>query len=456
MQQQAAVLRNGYLTHSNESDKKDLLKVNLTSGRTKDALEIIQGIQAIPLAELLGYRLERRFHDAAIDYIIDEFRKNFPLKKDDLIELKDAVDEDSSKERIVPRNLTDGLLVYKNWKRLTKSLNGISIEEFMNNDEKVWKPFLNDITKYGASTVINQIKPHLNYLLDIVDALSDLCIAESVYQAINGNYDRCASVLEGLSGDGQIPTPEISSTPRSGLRQTQRIAFITQVEPLASLNLLDIDIDSKTWQNPRKIAEPNLNKILESYYEDILFWIDLKDDNGNITLSSLEVTLSDLELEPIDLLYIQEEELKRRLKYYGKTRSFECNVDNYNKKPSKDKDDINKKSFSELQLLIRSLQEIIGQGQPLKYSDFGSTEENGISGEDDDNNILKEIFQRFYDILFLLAHTVKELEFAKANNDMTSTVAVRNKKQVLIRASLFGIPSAIPLDKYDTILNSAA
>jgi hypothetical protein len=52
--------------------------------------------------------------------------------------------------------------------------------------DDVWKPFLIDITKYGATMVINQIKPYLDYFLDIVDGLSDLCIAESVYQAVNG------------------------------------------------------------------------------------------------------------------------------------------------------------------------------------------------------------------------------------------------------------------------------
>ena len=88
----AAVLRNGYLTHSNEQEKKDLLKINLNSERTKNALEIINGIENLPLSELLGYRLERRLHDAEMDYLIDEFRKHFPLNKDDRKELEDAVE----------------------------------------------------------------------------------------------------------------------------------------------------------------------------------------------------------------------------------------------------------------------------------------------------------------------------------------------------------------------------
>ena len=116
----AAVLRNGYLTHSDESDKKDLLKINLNSERTKSALEIINSIGNTPLSELLGYRLERRLHDAGIDYLLDEFRKHFPLDKDDHKQLQDALEP--GQERIEPRNLTDGLVVFRNWKRLTDSI----------------------------------------------------------------------------------------------------------------------------------------------------------------------------------------------------------------------------------------------------------------------------------------------------------------------------------------------
>ena len=198
------------------------------------------------LNELLGYRLERRLHDAEIDYLIDEFRKHFPLKKDDLKELSDAIDS-STKERVVPRNLTDGYLVYQNWKRLTKSVDDPTtvVERLMANDTVVWKPFYDELPKYSESgndpaEVVGKIKPHMDYLLDVMDGISDLCIAESVYQSINGNYER-APVLDGLGADGQIPIPEISETLRSGVRQTHKVALATETEPLEKLNLRDVD-----------------------------------------------------------------------------------------------------------------------------------------------------------------------------------------------------------------------
>ena len=149
----SAVLRNGYMVHSNEPDKKDLLKINLNSERTKNALEIINGIANAPLPELLGYKLERRLHDAKIDYLIDEFRKHFPLNKDDHKKLEDVLQ--LGQEKIVPRNLTDGLVVFKNWKRLIDNIASsdvANIKKFMEDDVHVpgWKPFYSEIKKKYA------------------------------------------------------------------------------------------------------------------------------------------------------------------------------------------------------------------------------------------------------------------------------------------------------------------
>ena len=155
---------------------------------------------------------------------------------------------------------------------------------------------------------------------------------------------------------------------------------------------MKLDLD-KDWDNPRKVAEPNLNKLLETYYGDISFWVDVKDGTGNI-VSEEEVKLQDFGLEVIDLLYMQDSELKIRLHYYGKTKypnkSFDIRFDK--KTPS----DTNKKSLPELKFLIRSLQEMVGQGQALKSSDFTFSQYD-LANYDSDT--IKKIFQRFYDTL---------------------------------------------------------
>ena len=452
----AAVLRNGYLTHSNEEEKKDLLKINLNSERTKNALEIINGIENIPLAELLGYILERKLHDAEIDYLIDEFRKHFPLSKDDRKELEDAVD--SGQERIEPRNLTDGLAVFKNWKRITDKIDSSDNEkiiEEMKKDDSGWKSFYFEIqNKYAAgqdqkmTNLINQLKRQLNFLLDQVDGLSDLCLAESVFQAVSGNYLRSGAVLDGMSGDGHIPVPEISLIPRTGHSQVQRIALAFEVKPLENLRLEDLN-DSVPWESPRKLVEPNLSKLIESYIGEVSFWIDLKDESGTVT-STEELGLPDLGLEAIDLLYIDNPELEARLNYYGKRKGF-TNYDIRYEQEDSSSEQIQKISLRDLEFLIKALRGLMFQGQPLKYSDF-SPPKGMIQGQLLACSI-KEIFQRYYNIILLLFQTIKELESAKSDG---SEGAIENKRQALMKAGFFASEFAVPFNSEGNIISDVS
>ncbi len=114
-----AVMRDAYLSHWVEDEKKDMLKINISSERTRNALETLQALENIPLSEYLGMKLERRLHDAELDFLIDEFRKFFPLQKDDLIELSDLSDE--TKELENTRNITDGKKVQEERKKLIET-----------------------------------------------------------------------------------------------------------------------------------------------------------------------------------------------------------------------------------------------------------------------------------------------------------------------------------------------
>ena len=453
----AAVLRNGYLTHSNESDKKDLLKINLNSERTKRALELINGIVSTPLSELLGYSLERRLHDAELDYLIDEFRKHFPLNKLDRKELEeDALD--SGQERIEPRNLTDGLAVFKNWKRLTDDIassDAVKIKNFMDQDPG-WKSFYSEIrSKYAVQDdnkmidLINLLKPELNFLLNQMDGLSDLCVAESVFQAVSGNYLRSGAVLDGMSADGQIPFPEISLIPRSGPRQVQRIALAVEVEePLGTLRLQNIH-DSAPLASPRKLAEPNLNKLIKSYIGGISFWLDLKDASGNVT-STEELGLTELGLEAIDLLYIGNSELEERINYYGKSRGF-TNFDiRYEQEEEPSAEQMEKRSFRDLQFLIKAMRGLMTQGQPLKYSDFTPLKER-VSTTELLRGSIKEVFKRYYDIIHLVLHIIEELNLARSDSTEES---VENKKHALMKVGFFANEFAVPLNREGNIIES--
>ena len=453
----SAVLRNGYMVHSDQPDKKDLLKINLNSERTKNALEIVNGITNAPLPELLGYKLERRLHDAKIDYLIDEFRKHFPLNKDDNKKLEDVLQ--LGQERIVPRNLTDGLVVFKNWKRLIDSIASsdvANIKKFMEDDVHVpgWKPFYSEIKKkYAANDaeilhLISQLKPELNFLLDQIDGLSDLCLAESVFQAVSGNFSRSGAVLDGMSGDGQIPNPEISLIPRSGPKQIQRIALAFEVEPFGNLRLRGLD-DTVPWTNPRKLAEPNINKLVKSYIGAVSFWIDLKDVSGNVT-STEELGLTELGLEAIDLLYIENSELDKRLNHFAKSKGFNNYDIRYERKDSTS-EQVEKRSLVDMQFLIKALREMMAQGRPLNFSDFQSP--NKTIQKELLLHSIKEVFQRYYDIILLLVQTLDELESAMSSDDTIQ--GIEKRRQALIKAGLFASEFAVPITPEGNIIESA-
>ena len=328
----------------------------------------------------------------------------------------------------------------------------------MKNDieESGWKSFYLEIRdKYAAAQdpkmtdLINQLKRQLNFLLDQVDGVSDLCLAESIFQAVSGNYLRSGAVLDGMSGDGHIPVPEISIIPRSGSSQVQRIALAFEVQPfLENLRLKDVH-DSVPWESPRKIAEPNFSKLIELYIGEISFWIDLKDVSGNVT-STEELGLTELELEAIDLLYIKNSELEARLNYYSKKRGFTNYDIRYEQEGSSSSpEQIEKRSLRDLQFLIKALHEMMAQGQPLKYSDFIPPQDT-IQGKLVIPSI-KEIFQRYYDIILLLFQTIKELEFV-ANSDGSET-GIENKRQALMKVGFFTSEFAVPVNSEGNIID---
>ena len=98
----AAVLRSGWLAHSN----REAFAVNLTSRRVRLALSLVDGVRSgQDLAALLGYRFERRLHDAGLDRWVSSFRERYPLAP-----LADPEGEGVADARtaIAARNVVDG------------------------------------------------------------------------------------------------------------------------------------------------------------------------------------------------------------------------------------------------------------------------------------------------------------------------------------------------------------
>ena len=72
-------------------------------------------------------------------------------------------------------------------------------------------------------------------LLNLYDALGDLVMAESVYQVVQGNFDRAAANTTAYSKGSHPPQVEVVNTPRNGISLTHRVAL--HLDPAADPNV---------------------------------------------------------------------------------------------------------------------------------------------------------------------------------------------------------------------------
>jgi hypothetical protein len=282
----AAVLRSGYLANAGTANPQTLA-VNLSSRRVRLALSILDGIrQGQSLGALLGYQFERGLHDnhgvAEVDTFIYALRKKFPLRADRHPETSTAADVPI--EVIEARNVVDGLRLVNHVKELASAT----------------YPFGLDLP-VATPAQRQAINAEVNRLLDSTDAVADLKIADSVYHAVQSNYDRVAATLES-SGNGQLPTePAVVETPRSGRTIAHRVALHLEsgmdetLSPVAGVAV-----------TPRALAEPALNSWLAKLLPPpaqvacSVVWFD----PATNALQTRTVTQRDLGLQPIDLLYV--------------------------------------------------------------------------------------------------------------------------------------------------------
>jgi hypothetical protein len=234
----AAVLRSAYLSHTQGGGNDGPLAIDLSSDRVRTALWLVDGIrQGQPLGALLGYRFERGLHDRShpgleLDQFIRGFRALDPLvagRNEPVAETVEAV------EAVAATNVVDGLALVQRFTARPTSID----------------PALAGATDAERAAV----KAELATLVDAVDAVADLLLAESTYQLINGTTARAAASIDAL-GSGLAPPPEleVATTPRQGYAYTYRV--LTLLPPS--------DQPADGWgggtERPRRLAEPRLER----------------------------------------------------------------------------------------------------------------------------------------------------------------------------------------------------
>lgn len=216
----AAVLRSGHL--ANRAQAGDAFDIDLRSLRVKRAKRLLEGVaNGQAMAALLGYRFERSLRDHDLSQHILDYRKQFPYKP--------SGPGPETGENIAARDVIDGLRLLAEYR--DQGIDAISPASVPAADRPKVKAFIDD-------------------LVDLLDAVSDLLLSESVFQLVGGNLDGSAAAMSVLDKQTRPPEPRVVQTPHSTRGYTQRVVVALQ------------DTDAGAWAAlddlPAQV-EPRLN-----------------------------------------------------------------------------------------------------------------------------------------------------------------------------------------------------
>ncbi len=404
----AAVLRSGYMSHATPANP-DTMAVNLSSERVRRALFILQGIRnGQPLEALLGYQFERGLHDRAsadnslkkLNLYIYNFRDAYPFRQHKV--RQQGADETT--EAIPANNV----------------VNGVKLAE-----ATLAFPF-------GASGDVLTATPaeriaiilEKDKLADSLDAVKDLLLSESMYQVVQGNYERAAALVNALK-DAQIPPDiDIINTSRG-----HHFTFTNRVTIHFS-NLDPNDPGNNPWapilMTPRAKMEPGINQWLNSIIgapENLLFHVAHLDALGN-EIASDDISLDKLNLQPIDIVYItgnelntgatqnnkesktSASELESRIAYYYRQLNALDDVVPVKIEFLRPDNIPGKRPLGKLLPLLRHLKSMIADSRPLHAQDYEPHSKESLADKNnpkgyDDVQLLNRItpIQQAYQLL---------------------------------------------------------
>ncbi|MFE5942796.1 hypothetical protein [Streptomyces sp. NPDC056480] len=210
----AAVLRSGFLAHRDAgspdaAEATSPLAVDLTSRRARTARWLLGGVRrGQSLGTLLGYRFERALHDAGLDVQKAPFRRAFPAPVAHEPTAGEPEPElwQRSAEAIAAGNVVDGIA-------LARAVTAGTVDTVL--------------AGRGLPPADPRVRPALDDLVDALDAVSDLLLAESVHQLVGGNPLRAGLSADSLGAGRHVPDRfDFLRTPQRGRAVTHRIAAV--------------------------------------------------------------------------------------------------------------------------------------------------------------------------------------------------------------------------------------
>jgi len=428
----AAILRNGYNANAGEQNG-ETLAVNLSSERVRRALGVLEGIRnEQSLGALLGYQLERGLHDRSgggieLDIYIYALRKAFPL-----VPVDPPPPDDEALEAIAARNVVDGY----------------SLAEYILGVDNMIYPFGRTDLLAASGPTLAALNDEVKRMMDLYDAVADLALAESVHQAVQGNYERSAATLDAYSKSNFPQDPDVIRTPRSGRILTHR----------AALHLRS-GLAHDPAANPRVAASPALAEWVAGLLPaagELFCYVTYTGPDG-VLHTDQPVTQADLGLAPLDLLYMLRlesdqamAELDSRITRYV-TESLNIQPDQSPSIRYAVRQD-GLFSFFEISPLVNSLRSLLLRSRPLRAGDLALSNEATARSEAVvylDDQPVKDIWNRLDGLKTDLTNYKNDLDALLANADVDREAALNRIDSALVdfaalfaRSGLFGLPQS--------------
>lgn len=458
----AAVLRSGFLTHGGGGS--DELAVDLSSERVRRALGLVEGIRSgQSLEAILGYRFERGLHDRSPELELDRFildiRQRFPLAADKVHPA------DGDVRAAEARQVLDGVALVKAARDggYPYGVAGLPAAD---------SPDPNDRALAAA------IAAEVDRIADSLDAVGDLGLAESVYQVVQGNFERAGAALDALSRGGAPTEPEVVRTPRGGVAVSHRLgAFFDAEAPAAS-----------PWPGvpltPRARAEPMVNRWLAGYLGAdpgrIRAVVEFETEPPTtVTVSAADLRLGEIDpalgLQPIDLVLLAGGELAEttgggelELRVVGAARRRAAVPDGV---PAlvrwTSRDGFagpRETTFWEALPLLRALRELLGGARPLTAEDLVPPADDPPDPDDRQRLLLTDLQSRVAAARAELADA--ETALAGARAPVAAAVAeppggpltgalLDDLRSALSRLAAFGLPDLVPRSVTDVTAEAA-
>ena len=305
----ASILRAAYRSQTAEGSFGNEMSVNLSSGRVRVALSLIDGVRAgNDLGALLGYRLERFLHEyyARPDtpHIVELDAAIFPLRR--AYPTVAAVNPDTAAVTEPTRYVVDGLA-------LVRAVLGWVEEHAAGTTGTLFQTLASRPagypwgTKPGALPLptepdkLTGVLRGIDAIADALDALGDLTTSETVYQLARGNHARAAAVLSALAEGTAIPHPEVTDTPRTGLPVSHKL--ILQLPAVAAAPVAGPPGWDAVPMSARAALEPSVNHWLGGLLGDpAQIRVRLASDSLAPGAALPEVSVAELGLQPLDLV----------------------------------------------------------------------------------------------------------------------------------------------------------